>query len=60
MANYYDKNHILKSPELEPKRHYESSGTFSTQGGDNNKNQQDHEDFSDHPLYSILDKLYKM
>ena len=31
MANYYDKNHILKSPELEPKRHYESSGTFSTQ-----------------------------
>ena len=61
MANYYDKNHILKSPELEPKRHYESSGTFSTQGGDNNnKNQQDNEDFSDHPLYSILDKLYKM
>lgn len=57
----YDKNHILVSPDLEPKRHYESYGTFET--GNNSKtptNTTTNNDYEEHPLYPILDKLYKM
>lgn len=60
MAEYYDKNHILKSPELEPKRHYESKGSFDTSGGNQHTENTGNEDFTDHPLYDILDKLYSM
>lgn len=57
----YDKNHILISPELEPKRHYESRGTFKTGGKKTTTtNTTDNDNFEDHPLYSILDKLYRM
>lgn len=57
----YDKDHILISPELEPKRHYESRGTFKT-GGKKTETptNNDTDNFEDHPLYPILDKLYRM
>ena len=53
MANEYDKNNILKSPELSPERHYESEGVVPSYEAP----QEETDVYEEEPLLEVLDDL---